>query len=630
MKKLLKGLMATALAVTMFLPLVACDNTPSLPDPQPGGNDNMFMENDFEQDKDLLPGRVKEVKITLSGDAKYADGSTEKVWNTGDTLKLGEDIQYTGTLPEGKVVSGWFDENNNYYKGADFDVQRKDVTITPALDVPEEAYAPTSGGTEGGKIGTGTERTDAKRGSAYLAEWRDGIVDGEIGGVYHFVAGTETDPDPEGTIAPGFCFTTQTPYQVIAENGYTITYRVENLGEETVTVRIRQSNTAAGAPTSGVVSSSLEIEPGEVETASLEFDGWTNGNVLNAVELVTEASELNLGIIKNVSVFDPATKEYELTLLDGATLESGETSGMFHAGESVKLVYQQEGLILTGWQNADNPSETYPVDGFTMPKKDITLKPVTVKDEAYSFTVQGGTISGGGTSGEYRPNETITLELSGEVPDGKVLVGWYNVDDRTEIYSGTDNVSEITMPAKALTVAPLFDVETYLDSHTKVGKLLPDGGVYNGKEIGCYPVDVGITGAVRNADGEYELGNIYHFKGGTTDAPAEMAADSWFLTTAMNNWISSGTNVSARTVTTTVENFGDEDVTLRFALVTSSSNPNSQYGEATVTIKAGETVTFSFDVTYLHNSFMTNVMVKDHAVSEVYIGMFQYISNVAS
>ncbi len=629
MKKLLKGLMATALAATMLLPLVACNTTASLPEPQPGGNDNMFMENDFEQDKDLLPGRVKEVKIKLGGNAKYADGSTEKVWNTGDTLKLGEDIQYTGTLPEGKIVSGWFDENNNYYKGADFDVQRKDMTITPALDVPEDAYAPTNSGTEGGKLGTGTQRTDGTKGEAYLAEWRDGVVDGEIGGVYHFVAGTETDADPAGKILPGFCFTTQTPYKVVAENGYTMTYRVENLGDETVTIRIHQSNSAAGAPTATPVSSPIEIEPGEVETVSLEFDGWNNGNVLNAVELVTEASELNLGIIKNVSVFDPATKEYELTLLGGATLENGETSGMFQAGESVKLVYRQEGFILTGWQNADNPSETYPVDGFTMPKKDITLKPVTVKDEAYSLTVQGGTISGGEASGKYKPNDTITLELTGEAPEGKVLVGWYNVEDRTEIYSGTDNVSQITMPAKDLTVAPLFDVETYFDGDTKVGKIVPDGGVYKGKETGCYPVDIGIIGAVKNADGEYELGNIYHFKGGTADAPAEMAADSWFLTTAMNNWGSAG-NVSARTVTTTIENFGDEDVTLRFALIKSSSNPNSQYGEATVTIKAGETATISFDVTYLHNSFMTNIMVKDHAVSEVYIGMFQYISNAVS
>ncbi len=61
---------------------------------------------------------------------------------------------------------------------------------------------------------------------------------------------------------------------------------------------------------------------------------------------------------------------------------------------------------------------------------------------------------------------------------------------------------------------------------------------------------------------------------------------------------------------------------MRFALITSSANPDTQYGEKTVTIKAGETVTF----TYMHASIMLNVMVKDHAVSEVYLGVYQYVS----
>ena len=82
-----------------------------------------------------------------------------------------------------------------------------------------------------------------------------------------------------------------------------------------------------------------------------------------------------------------------------------------------------------------------------------------------------------------------------------------------------------------------------------------------------------------------------------------------------------------KTVTYTVKNFGAEEVTLRFALIKQSSNPNSQYGEKTVTIAAGTITTFSFDITYLHNTFMTNVMVKEKAVSEVYIGFFMYITD---
>ena len=626
MKKLLILFVIAVLAVTVCLPLSACGESEPLPPPS-GNNDNMFMDNDFAGDTDLLPPRVKEVKVTLAGDATYADGSVEKIWKTGDTLKFGTDIIYTGEIPEGKVIGGWFDEKNRYYKGADFDVERNDVTIMPALDVPQDKYAPTSGGTAGGKLGTGEQRVDGGNNTtAYLAEWRDGIVDGEIGGVYHFVAGErDVAPDPEGKIPVGFCFTNQTPYEVIAANGYTVNYRIQNLGEEDVTVKVRQSNTAAGAYQSKVVTDPITIKAGEVKSASLEFENWKNGNVLNAVELMNEVSELNLGIIKSITVFDPSTKTYKLTLEGGAKLENGNTSGDFRAGDTVKLVYTPaEDEILTGWANANNPAETFPVGDFTMPKKDITLKPITAENKKYAFNVQGGTISEGGTSGSFAPTDKISLTCD-SVPEGKVLAGWYNVEDRSEVY----DAAVIEMPAKDLTVAPMFDVENYFYSDkTYVGKIAPDGGLYSGKEKGCYSVyDTEVVGAVKGEDGSAELGSIYHFKGGSSAAPAEMAVGSHFLTTFMNNWVTGGVNVPERTVITTVENFGNETVTLRFAFVKASSNPNSQYGEKTVTIEAGASVTFEFNVTYLHNSFMTNIMVKDHAVSEVHIGMYQYISD---
>ena len=175
MKKLVKRLIAAAAVVAFTLPLFACK--PSKKPPDTGKNSKMFMENDFVNDKNLLPARVKEVTVTFASGATFKDGSTSKKCVVGDTLKFGDDILYTGVLGEGKTIGGYFDENNVFYKGANYTVTRNDVALTPAPDVLESQYAPKSGGEKGGKIGTGEEREDGGNNkTAYRKEWRDGIV----------------------------------------------------------------------------------------------------------------------------------------------------------------------------------------------------------------------------------------------------------------------------------------------------------------------------------------------------------------------------------------------------------------------------------------------------------------------
>lgn len=352
--------------------------------------------------------------------------------------------------------------------------------------------------------------------------------------------------------------------------------------------------------------------------------------MLNAVELMNEVKELNLGIIKSVRVFDHVVVKYELTLLNGATLENGKTNGSFKAGEEIAIKYTPaSGKVLLGWANADDETETYPADKFVMPAKNIRIKPIVGENVKYSLTVSGGKLPDGSTKGGFVKGDSVTLTCD-NVPAGKTLVGWYNVSDRTEIFGRDGDVNVITMPAKELEIAPLFDVSKYFSAGGgKIGKLVPDGHYYPKKEVGCYNAfSEKRVAAVKNREGGFELGNLYRFKGGTREAPAEkMAVGSHFLPQAMNHWGSAGNTDKTKTVTYTVKNFRAEEVTLRFALIKQSSNPNSQYGEKTVTIAAGTITTFSFDITYLHNTFMTNVMVKEKAVSEVYIGFFMYITD---
>ena len=223
-----------------------------------------------------------------------------------------------------------------------------------------------------------------------------------------------------------------------------------------------------------------------------------------------------------------------------------------------------------------------------------------------------------------KAGDTVEPVCTQTIPVGKTLYGWVNVEDKTEVFA-----AKFMMPDHDVTVAPVFAPESYFESKTGsvVGKVRQKGNLYLGREKNCYTVqDNGITGMIKDENGNYELGSIYRFNGGTAEAPADkMAIDSYFLTQEGNGICSKLEGVS-KTVTTTVQNFGSEKLTLRFALITDSTNANSQYGEKIVTIEAGQSVTFSFDVTYVHDSIMLNVMVKDHEVSEVYIGVYQYIT----
>ena len=319
-----------------------------------------------------------------------------------------------------------------------------------------------------------------------------------------------------------------------------------------------------------------------------------------------------------------STVVYTLTLTGGATFEDGGTSGKVAPGNSPKIKYTEpDGQAFSHWEDAEGNNLG---KEFVMPEKDITIKPVFVETNNATVTLQGATLDGESVINTLAGRELdLTDAVITNIPEGKTLKGWCDVSARTQIYT-----ESITVPEGGITLAPVFDAAPISNANNFVGKITQTGNLFggNGKVNGCYSVINNLTtGAISTGNGYYETGSIYHFKGGTAASPANMEVNSHFLTQEMNGkGLTHGNLASAHTVTTTVENFGSEDVTLRFALITSSANPDTQYGEKTVTIKAGETVTFTFDITYMHASIMLNVMVKDHAVSEVYLGVYQYVS----
>lgn len=635
MKKIFKILTASVLSTVMCLSMAACTSTEE-GGGSTAGTDNMFREdNDFENDTNLRPERDPQpYTIKLGANAKFADGSTEKIWLQGTELILGTDIIYTGNIPENKIVGGWFDQDNNFYEGGNFEVLRKDMTITPALDVPADAYAATSGGTDTGKLGIGTQRTNLSGGQdahGWLSEWRSGIVDGEVGGIYHFLGGESTATSPtEGAMIPaGFCVMIQTPYQVVSSNSYTIEYKVQNLDDKAVSFRIHQTNASREVTTSGVHTDAVTVKPGETITLENSFSGWTNGNVLMVVELTAETDELNLGIIKSITdVVDASQAEYSLTLTGGAKLENGETSGQFKAGAAVKLVYEEaENETLIGWANADNPSEAWPADGFVMPQKDITVKPIIEKKvDTVSVTLEGGaTFTDGSTTKEIAPNTELTIgeDIKYETAEGSVFMGWK--DSEGKYYAG----ETIVIPMReSIAFNPVTIVDSLAGSDgTSDGKVKDFASSWRSQTAeGAHPAEDNLKpDKVNGVDGM-----LFHLVGGTKEAadPEAKIAKGWYGMFQSAYRISSANKY---VIKFTVENKGTEDVSLKFYQTGASGNakPEDAQSEA-VTVKAGgvATVYVVFQFASDNNNMMSTFELLNE-VSELKLGMYAHICKIS-
>lgn len=320
-----------------------------------------------------------------------------------------------------------------------------------------------------------------------------------------------------------------------------------------------------------------------------------------------------VAIVKNLT--------YTLTLSGGATFDDGSTTKKLFEGDKPSInVAVPEGKALSGWKDQDG--DEYPVT-FVMPDKDVTLTPIFADANA-TITLKGGKIDGKTTFNSSVGAEfDLTSATADQTPEGKVLKGWSTLENRTALYTDSYTVES------SVTLVPVFDSTSFMEKTEKVGKIQQTGNLYIGKFKDCYNVTPNKTvGAVDTGDNHYEVGSIYHMKGGTAEAPKDtLAVGSYFLSQEMNGTgLYQGPVEEGRIVTSRVENFSSEDLTMRFALIKSSGDPKSHYSEHVVTIPAHEAITFTDEITYLHNSFMLNMMVQDHAVNEVFIGVYQYIS----
>lgn len=321
--------------------------------------------------------------------------------------------------------------------------------------------------------------------------------------------------------------------------------------------------------------------------------------------------------------------EHKLTV-EGATFHNGKTSDFVIPGSVVDLnVDIAENQTLSYWQEVGGAERKFDKD-FTMPAESLTIKPVLINLNPSTITIEGGTLNDSSTINTYSGKEIALSEinLTATAPEGHSFKGWYIADDahRMKLYNDTLIVPEIP----SFTLAPIFDTDNYYNTSTFTGKIKPTGDVYLSKEKNCKTlIDDLTSGAVRTStEGALELGSIYRF--GAADNQTEIPVGGYFITQEMNRLQKC---TDKKLVTATVENFSDEDVTLKFTMTTSSGSPlasSSICGQKEVTIKAGEVLTFTYELTKVHDSIMNCISVQGHAVKEIHIGLIQYISDIAA
>ena len=93
-------------------------------------------------------------------------------------------------------------------------------------------------------------------------------------------------------------------------------------------------------------------------------------------------------------------------------------------------------------------------------------------DKEYTLTIIDGKLDNNQNTGKFKLGEKVSLTLTGQVPQGKKLIGWYDIDERAKAFS--NDPKSIIMPSKNITIAPLFEgekVDFKRDTPSGLGKL---------------------------------------------------------------------------------------------------------------------------------------------------------------
>lgn len=276
-------------------------------------------------------------------------------------------------------------------------------------------------------------------------------------------------------------------------------------------------------------------------------------------------------------------------------------------------------------------TDTYYID-FTDDKFQVAVVE-RVEAKEYTLTLKNAAFKGGTETSKSVLSGT-EVALAAEVPAGKVIAGWYNVNDEKEVYEG----SKFVMPNKNITIAPVFDVEEYAPTNgSKTGKvqLYPKNGAADMtpgapiNPVGGYIRSTGEGGI--EAETPYwgvvngEFGAVYHYKAGGTkeDVTYDKIPSGWHFMPLSPYKVTSSNKYR---MTYTVSNMGTTEIQIRLYQTNSGGSPKPS-GTKTeiITLAVGETKTVTIDFTnFSNNNVLTSVELVG-SIAGFRLGMYQYI-----
>ena len=372
--------------------------------------------------------------------------------------------------------------------------------------------------------------------------------------------------------------------------------------------------------------------------AGKEVDGWYIGNqkITGNSVVVSEDTEITLKL-KDIPAPDEIT--VTITLPGGVSYDGYVKEQSVEVGTTITLPENDEltgipaGKEVDGWyignQKITGNSVVVSEDTeITLKLKDIqTSKEVTV-------TLQGATLNG---QTEMKVEKGGTIDLSAAVfsaqPENTYLRYWYNVSQPSQIFEDA-----AAIPADGdITLAPGFDLKQELyanrDGSTQ-GKLATypyygaadfvpgqsqqpaDGYIRAYDESGEQVIEpywgyVG-TGADR------EMGAIFHWRG--VDGAA--LPNGFYFTPLSPYKVTSGYTY---VMTYTIQNQGDKTITLKIYQINSGGSPKSGVSTDEFVLAPGEVKELKLEFSYGNNNILTTVELLTDGITDLEIGMYQYI-----
>ena len=372
--------------------------------------------------------------------------------------------------------------------------------------------------------------------------------------------------------------------------------------------------------------------------AGKKVDGWyiAEEKISGTNVTVTEDTEITLKL-KDIPAPDEIT--VTITLPDGVSYDGYVKEQSVEVGTTITLPENGEltgipaGKEVDGWyignQKITGNSVVVSEDTeITLKLKDIqTSKEVTV-------TLQGATLNG---QTEMKVEKGGTIDLSAAVfsaqPENTYLRYWYNVSQPSQIFEDA-----AAIPADGdITLAPGFDLKQELyanrDGSTQ-GKLATypyygaadfvpgqsqqpaDGYIRAYDESGEQVIEpywgyVG-TGADR------EMGAIFHWRG--VDGAA--LPNGFYFTPLSPYKVTSGYTY---VMTYTIQNQGDKTITLKIYQINSGGSPKSGVSTDEFVLAPGEVKELKLEFSYGNNNILTTVELLTDGITDLEIGMYQYI-----